>query len=318
MPALRWFRAGALVACLALAWNARAHEEHETHADADLPPPLGASLTEGWLDPWPHSHFSRRGAPRVHPFGIEPAFLGRDLLIDYHFVHGDEGVEHELEAELEWALTRRIGLIVEAPFLVLDPDEGETESGIGDVGLGLRFVLVDTERMLISANVAAALPTGDEDRGLGSDEVILEPSLGLWLDLGGGFTASAQLGTEHATETGDDALVYGLGIAYSFQGPALLDRPHAPHDEHAGHAHAHDHVHAGHPHFPPGFTSLIAEITGSVVLDGEDDGAASHQLLLGISYSVSDWLEVRAAFQASIGQPREFDEAIIAGLIFHF
>jgi hypothetical protein len=115
-------------------------------------------------------------------------------------------------------------------------------------------------------------------------------------------------------ESGEDALVYGVGVAYSFQGPALVDRRHERHGEHAGHAHGH--VHAGHPHFPPGFMSVIGEVTGSVALDGESE--AMHQVLLGVSYSVSDWLEVRAAVQASIGQPREFDEAFIAGLIFHF
>ena len=76
------------------------------------PSPFGADLTTGWLEPWPHSHFSRRGTPYVHLFNLEPAFLDRDLFFDYRRVDGVGEDEVELEVELEWALTRRIGIVL--------------------------------------------------------------------------------------------------------------------------------------------------------------------------------------------------------------
>ena len=82
---------------------------------------LGSDSGHDWLTPWPHSHFSERGTPFVHPFNIEPAFLGRELFLSYGSVRGSEGDEAELEMELEWAFTRRIGMIVEAPLIQLDP-----------------------------------------------------------------------------------------------------------------------------------------------------------------------------------------------------
>lgn len=33
--------------------------------------PLGMSLQGGWLDPWPHRHFSYRNTPYIHAFSLE-------------------------------------------------------------------------------------------------------------------------------------------------------------------------------------------------------------------------------------------------------
>lgn len=84
--------------------------------------PINLDITEGWLDPWPHNHFSRKGTPFIHLFSLEPAFLDRDFFLDYRWASGSEGKEIEVEAELEWALTRRLGIVVEAPFARLSPD----------------------------------------------------------------------------------------------------------------------------------------------------------------------------------------------------
>src|SRR5688572_15692184 len=113
------------------------HDQHDhSHAEAELPAPLGLALAEGWLEPWQHADFSRRGTPFVHMFNLEPAFLDRDLFVDYVATKSiDDEKERELAAELEYAITRRIGLIVEAPLVYLDPKEGDTEQGLGDVAL---------------------------------------------------------------------------------------------------------------------------------------------------------------------------------------
>ena len=88
----------------------RQAQEDDHHSDAhdseSIPPPFGTSLTEHWLDPWPHTHFSRQGTPFVHLFLTEPAFLDRDLFLDYRIIRGADENEMELEAELEWAFTR--------------------------------------------------------------------------------------------------------------------------------------------------------------------------------------------------------------------
>ena len=133
----------------------------------DYPDPFGTNLSQHWNDPWPHRHFSRLGTPFVHLFSLEPAFLDRDLFLDYRVTRGPDENEAEFEAELEWALTRRVGVVVEAPILRLDPIGEETESGLGDIALAPRALLVESDTFLLSGNLEFSIPTGDTNRGLG-------------------------------------------------------------------------------------------------------------------------------------------------------
>ena len=279
------------------------------------PPPFGLSATEAWLDPWPHAHFSRRGTPFVHLFTLEPAFLDRDLFFDYRMTSGEEEEdESELEVELEWALTRRLGLVIEGPLVQVNPEQGPTETGLGDLALAPRALLVDTNRFLLSANLELSLPTGSESRGLGGGEVGLAPSLSAWLDLGNWFTASAQVGTEHGLESGDSELFYNAALTYSFLAPGLPQR------EHSDGEHSHgEHPHAASPaHFPPGLASLIVELTGRTVLSGDEDGRSTAEVLFGASYNVTAFWEVRGGYQVPVGGEQDIEDGFVFSLIYHF
>ena len=286
---------------------ARSGEASPRSIPPDYPPPLGFSPSEAWLDRWPHSHFSRRGTPFVHLFNLEPAFLDRDLFLDYRVAAGDEEDETELEAELEWAITRRIGLVIEAPLASVNPEAGETEQGLGDVAVAPRFLLAETDVFLLAGNLEVSLPTGSESRGLGSGEFALAPSLSAWLDLGGGegnwFTLSAQVGTERGLESADGEWFYNAALTYSFLGPRLS---HGTHD------------HTGHFHFPPGLTSLIVEYTGRTGVGGADDGRSTGELLFGASYNLTEAWEARAAYQVPVGGERDIDYGYVLSLIYHF
>src|SRR5688572_5066076 len=308
---LRHFSAGLLLVAVASTVLAQDHDhahdadEHDVTSDVhDAPEPFGFDLTKGWIDPWPHAHYSRRGTPRVHTFNLEPAFLGRDLLLDYRFTSADEETEIEVEAELEWAFTRRIGIVVEVPFVQVNPEEGPTEEGIGDVAFAPRVLIAESERMLLSANLEISLPTGSESRGLGGEEASVGPSVATWIDVGRWLTFTAAVGSEHGLESGDSALTYGAALIYTFKGPAIF----------SGSEHAHGH----HVHFPPGMTSVIAELTGEMALSGDQDGDSSHSLLLGVTYTLSGDLELRGGYELPVGGHEEFDDSFVLGLIYHF
>jgi hypothetical protein len=276
----------------------------ESFVPTNYPRPFGLSLAEAWLDPWPHSHFSRRGTPFVHLFTVEPAFLDRDLFFDYRVARGDEEDEAELEVELEWALTRRIGLVVEAPIVQVNSEEGDTETGLGDVAIAPRVMLVDTDRFLLSANLEMSFPSGSESRGLGTGEAGLAPSLSMWLDFGHWVTASAQVGTEHGLESGDAELFYNGALTYSFLTPGLYrDRTHAELD---------------HNHFPPGLANLIVELTGRTGLSGENDGRTTAEVLFGASYNFTESWEVRGGYQIPVGGQRDIDDGFVFSVIYHF
>jgi hypothetical protein len=69
--------------------------------------------------------------------------------------------------ELVYGVTERQEVMVEAPFL-----SRKGEHGIGDVVVGTKYVFVrESERLPgIAGSFELKLPTGDEDRGLGSGE----------------------------------------------------------------------------------------------------------------------------------------------------
>lgn len=279
-----------------------ADHSHHDHDPLPLPAPLGLlNPTEAWLDPWPHTHLSRRGTPLVHLFRTEPAYLGRDLLLDVTVLDGAEGTEVELEAELEWAFSRRIGLAVEAPLAWRNADEG-SEAGIGDLGLAPRLLLAETDRLFLSLSVGLELPTGNEDRGLGAGEAVVAPSLLTWVDLGGGIALSASAGIEHGLETDSDTFVWGAGLTIPID---LSGR-------------AGDAAEAGLRHVPAGLVSLIAEIRGELPLDGEEEGSGTGEVIFGASWSVSPRLEVRGGVVLPAWTPREFDAGAIFGVIVHF
>ena len=58
---------------------------------------------EGWLAKWEHRHMSPRGTPYIHAFSVEPAYLGRELIVDYLITEFDGETEQAVEVELEWA-----------------------------------------------------------------------------------------------------------------------------------------------------------------------------------------------------------------------
>jgi hypothetical protein len=237
----------------------------------------------------------------VHAFSTEPAFLDRDFFLDTRISRGEEGNEVEFEAEVEWALTRRIGVVLEAPFLFVNPEEGETEQGFGDFAFAPRFLLAETNRFLLSANLEVKAPTGSESRGLGGGETALSPTLSLWYDLGKSVALNAQFGTEHGLESGDDEFLYNTALTFSLLNSEMVA---AADDQHGR-------------HFPAGMVNLLAEVTGRTGLSGEEHGRTTAEFLFGATYLLTSHVEIRAGLQFPLFKPREFDNAYLLGLVYH-
>ncbi len=248
-----------------------------------------------WFTPWQHRHASQAGTPYVHPIGMEPAFFGRELLFAYQSYEASDESENELETEVEWAVTRRLGLAVEAPFVRVSRSGEATHEGIGDLSIAPRALLVETERFLLAASLGLAVPTGDSDRDLGDGEASLSPGLSSWSDLGGLVTLQAHIGTQRGLETGDTLLDYHGALIWSL-------------------ADAHDHG----EHLHAGMTSLIAEVGGRTVLDGPDESRSTAEALLGLSYCSRQQWEFRGGFQLPIGGQQDIDYGFVVGAIFHF
>jgi hypothetical protein len=271
----------------------------ESHADS--PEPFGFDLTEGWLDPAVCSHFTTLGTPLIHPFRTEPAFTNRDLLLDYSLHRKTGANEHEIEAELEWALTRRLGLVIEFPYSFIDTYGEGSRSGSGDLAVSPRFLLAEYERSLLAFNLEIEIPTGDSDRDLGHGQAAIAPSLSGWFDLGHWSALNAQCGTEHATETGDSEFFFRTALIHTFSSDHV-------------HNTGHDHLHG----FPPGLLSLILELDGTLALSGDEDGRVAMEAIIGAYYSLSELMDLRVGYMFPLTPPAELNNGLTCGLLFHF
>lgn len=291
----------------------RASDEYQP--DTWAAPPSEGFLRDLFAGQFIETHRSSAGTPWVHPFTIEPPQLHRDLFMFYKYMKDAEGTqidEHELEFHVDWALTRRLGIVLAAPYLgLIGPDEQAT--GFGDMEIAPRIVLIESERFFLATNIFITVPTGDESLDLGAGETVMSPMLTTWHDLGSWSapwtnwnTAYLNVGPETGISSGETTMVYTAVFAHSFLGPKLI----FPHHHGGGHGNGHGgsngHHHNGHAHgsqefagtispigpgYPPGMTSLIFEFNGQSELFAERE--TYFQLLTGINYILTDSAEVR-------------------------
>jgi hypothetical protein len=256
------------------------------------------AIAADFLEPFEHVHSSQLGTPYVHSFGIEPASTGRDLFLDYSYRDGNGISEHESELELEWAFTRRLGVIMEVPYIWEDEEDVATASGFGDFTLVPRALLVESERFLLTAQVEVALPTGSSRFG---GETAIAPGVAMWNDLGNWWTINTNLAIEHVFDADSTELLFGVGLVKSIGEKC---ENHAKHD--------------GHAHSTAGLLNFHLEVTGVTPLNGDDEGEFNIEGLVGISHSFTAGFDIRAGYMFPITSPKDFDKGFTAGVILHF
>lgn len=253
---------------------------------------------ENFLEPFQHIHLSARGTPYIHSFGIEPAFTGRDLFLDHSYREGNGISEHESELELEWAFTRRLGVIMEIPYIWEDEEGGASVSGFGDFAIVPRALLIETEQFLLTAQVEVVLPTGSSTFG---GETAIASGIAMWNDLGDWWTLNSGIAIEHVFDEDSTELQFGIGVVKSFG-----DRT----GSHAGHEH--------HAHSTAGLFNVHLEATGSTPLNGDEKGDINIEGLIGVSYGLAAGFDIRAGYLFPITSPRDFQKGFTTGVIFHF
>lgn len=295
-----------LILCLACLWGLGIHGAlaEETCDHDHGPEPFGLDWSRGWFEPAIHSHLNVRQTPYIHPFATEPAFTRRDLVLNYNYRDVAEQNEHNIEAEVEWAFTRRLGMIVETPYSFVVPHEDASINGLGNVAVSPRVLLAEYDRFLLAGNLEIEIPTTDADRGLAENETALAPSLSMWFDLGHWWTLNSQSGVEYKTRSKQSELFVRNSVIHTLGTPG----------RNIGHT---DQDHSRHG-LPPGFLSFIVETDMAVGLSGDEDGNWTAEGLVGLNYGLREDTEIRAGYQFPLSQSQALNNGIICGLIQHF
>lgn len=280
----------------------------DQHHDHDVP----GGFFEELFEPPSHTHFTRRGTPLVHLFLTEPATIHQDLFLDYRIGNNFDGStdEQELELEMEYALTKRLGIVLEVPYVGLNPVTDPNTSGFADIAVAGRALLVDRDTFFLSANLEVEIPTGDSDRDLGRGEVALAPTITTWLDLGNWTVLHGQFGPEIGLDSGDTEFIHHLALTKSFQGPVLFGRGCRCGRNFSG-SNGGDEHEEHEDHFEPGFTSLILEMTGVTGLSGDEAGQTFIELLPGIAYTPVERIEFRFGVRFPLFKPERLDTQYI-------
>jgi hypothetical protein len=130
----------------------------------------------------------------------------------------ETGVDYQdIRAYLELAATRNISGFVEVPFRFLNPERNDNTSGLADLNAGFKAALLTNGEDYLTFQLTNYIPTGDADRGLGTDHYSIEPAIlfyeqytdrvsfygetRYWIPIGG-------------TEFAGDIFRYGLGTGY--------------------------------------------------------------------------------------------------------
>ncbi len=132
----------------------------------------------------------------------------------------------------EFAVGERYSVFGELPFRGIDPQafvptgllDWDGQSGLGDLRFGGKASLFDDGENAVTAMVRMALPTGDAQKGLGTNHASIEPSvllhsaltdrvgveaqIGYWASIGG------SAGVDSGESFAGDVLTWGIGPSF--------------------------------------------------------------------------------------------------------
>jgi hypothetical protein len=168
----------------------------------------------------------------------------------------------DIETYLELAAGRYASAFVELPVRFINPVANDNTAGLGDVRAGFKYALLAESDRWLTLQFRGYFPTGDGDRGLGTEHVSLEPGvlyqsthdrltlLGefrTWIPVGGSkeeFPLAANLGGPGGTvrNYAGTILRYGMGTGYDF--------------------------YRSHDRCTPVRATLVSEFVGWTILDG--------------------------------------------------
>lgn len=124
----------------------------------------------------------------------------------------------ELSGYLELVRNDWLSGFFEAPLRFVNPEIAANSSGIADINLGLKAVLLATDRSCTTFQFRTYLPTGDDSRRLGTGNVNVEPGILQYVRLSDRWLMENELKTWvplTSNEFAGTVMRYGAGISYT-------------------------------------------------------------------------------------------------------
>jgi hypothetical protein len=150
-----------------------------------------------------------------YPIVTRRPVVERELEFKLEYEKNEEGRQVELAAALEWVILPRWQVEIEFPLVILDPDQGSTIGGLGDIEIDNKVQIFKSVeyRLLVAGGVELKVPSGSESRGLGG-ELAVEPYITAGIALGP-FDLLAEIAYEWVIDPArEEELSTGLALGY--------------------------------------------------------------------------------------------------------
>ena len=136
----------------------------------------------------------------------------------------------ELSPYLEYAFSKRFSAFVSIPIRFINPEVNGNTAGLSDVWFGVKYAFLRTESQVASLQLRAITPSGDSDKGLGTNNWWLEPGLLYFGHLADNWVGFAELRDQiylsRSSDFTGNVLRYGVGTSYlAWQGQRLYVAP---------------------------------------------------------------------------------------------
>lgn len=151
-------------------------------------------------------------------YGLSPADRAEFFYAATPGVRAGEVDYQEFSSYLELARTDLLSGFIEAPMKFINPDLLQNTSGVGDINLGFKAVLLSDYRSCTTFQFRTYLPTGDYSRRLGTGNVNVEPALLNYFKMDDRWTLESEFRTwvpVTSTTFPGTILRYGTGISYN-------------------------------------------------------------------------------------------------------
>jgi len=240
-----------------------------------------------------HAHAATSPRHFAHPLVTESPMPENEARLSFEFDRlADGGTGYTLEGTGEVALSRWFSIEASAPITFLDNDASSDEFGLGNTTIGVKFASFAFENsgILLAAGLEVGLPTGDDAKGIGSNDTIeFEPWVGFgyqhddWEWIG---RVGVGLPTTSGTKEADEELEWATSLLY---------------------------------HFNESVAALV-ELDGTRAFGGEEDGYDNVSITPGLRFYPSDDRDVSigVGMRLPLTDDRESDVQGIVTVYFHF
>lgn len=249
-----------------------------------------------------------KGLHFSHPLISESPSPDTKIRLDYFFLDVDGEVEDEeigeegegpsrfkestIRLELEYAFTRNISIEADIPYTFLNVEDGNNENNFNNIELGVKLATFILEEfgILLGGGLEFGLPTGNDRKGIGSDNIIeIEPFVDFGYKLQSfelvGFLSLGFPVNQKGDQDEGDEMGYNLSMLY-----------------HLGDV-----------------VEVLLEFDGETVLNGEEDGEFVLNIDPGIKVAPFKNKDLQLGF--GVGFPltddEEFKYRLVGSIFYH-